>query len=513
MAPLVPAGSRLTVRFGRLGLTAGDVVLYAAGERLVAHRILKLGRRGRRWGHLRVKGDPVRASEAAWIPLEDVVGRVCAVRTPDGRALLLNSGAGRAANRAAALISGLVGAAEGRLRRILGARRALRAAPALLALLRPAYLAGARPRRPEAGLLLGPEERFLLAASRVRMAAEDERRLRRLVEADVPWGRIPGAASALGLAPLVYRNLTRAAVRPGVPREALSALSRSAHAAACQMAIQLDALDEILDALRGAGVAPILLKGAALALALYDQPALRAMQDLDLLVEPGRVEASIDVLRRVGYRAIQGARSDAFYSGHHHAIPMVGRGGRVVVEIHRGLVPPEEGLHLDPAPFFARAAEVEVRAKRYRMLAPEDQVLHACLHLSYCDRFAGRLRDLTDVHALLEGLGESVDWGILLGSALRTDVCRSLYASLDLARRLLGTNVPQEVMWELARGAGWDPVSERLLRAFARAGLFLGTPSEGILPRDSTRWICGTLIKRSRWSGRLRDLVNLLQGA
>lgn len=510
MSPLIPHGSGLTVRFGRLGLARGDVVLFCTESRFIAHRVLRLGRRGKRWGFVKVKGDPVRPGEAMWVPVEDVVGRVVAIRRPDGTAVLLNTAAGRLAGKIAAFISGSAGWCEARVRSRLKLGRALTVTPALLRLVEPLGRVGGGRRHREAGLLLRPEERFLIAAARLGMTGGDEQRLRQLLRKETPWERVLASASSLGLAPLTYRNLSRAEFRGQVPGGVLSALGRNAHASACLMAIQLAGLESIVAALRAEGIDPVLLKGTALVLTLYDQPALRSMQDIDLLVEAGRVGAAVAALERLGYRGIASERSAAFYASHHHATPMIGMGGRVIVEIHRGLVPADSGLRLDPAPFMERAVRTAARGGSYLVLSREDQILHACLHLSYCDRFVGRLRDLMDVHALLELEARNLDWGRLLEAASRVEAARSLYSTLDLSRRLLGTPVPAEAMNEMARAAGWDPIAERLLRLLARASLFSAGPADTLLPGASARWMCGTLLRRAHWGARLRALVQML---
>jgi hypothetical protein len=509
MEPLIPDGSRLTVRFGRREIAPGDVVLYAAGNRIIAHRVLRLGRRGRRWGFVRVKGDPVRTGEASWVAVEEVLGRVLAVRRPDGSVVLLNTAGGRLANRAAALISGVSGWTESRARRALGASKPLTVTPALLGLLHPLYRLGDGRRGREAGLLLRPEERFLTLAARPRLEAEDRARLQVLLSREILWERVAGAASSLGLAPLLYRNLTRPELKSSVPPSILASLSRSAHAAGCLMAIQLEALDAILASLRGSGIEPVLLKGSALALSLYDQPSLRTMQDIDLLLRPVEIAEALRLLEELGYRRLSGGRGEAFYAGHHHAVPMVGKGGRVIVEVHRGLVPQGDGLRIDPAPFLERAPRVVARGSTYRVLSREDQILHACLHLSYCDRFVGKLRDLMDVHSLVEMKGRDPAWGAILGAASPVAVARSLYSTLDLARRLLGTRVPPEVLNELKAASGWDPLAERLLRTVARSSLFSSAGGDSILPGASARWMCDAMIKRTRWTARVRDLVHL----
>src|SRR6266850_6399767 len=345
------------------------------------------------------------------------------------------------------------------------------------------------------------------------MRQEDDLRLLQMLRREVPWERVIASASRLGLAPLLYRNLTKAGFRGHVPASAISSLGRSAHAAACQMTIQLGALKSIVEALRTVEIDPVLLKGAALALTLYDQPSMRMMQDIDLLVPAERVGAALLCLERLGYRGAVTDRGADFYLSHHHATPMIAMGGRVVVEIHRGLVPGDTGLQIDPAPFIERALRLGPAEASYRVLSPEDQILHAGLHLSYCDRFVGKLRDLMDLHALVEVRGGRLEWGRLLESAARTQIARSLYSTLDLSRRLMGTPVPAEAMNELARAAGWDPLAERLLRSLARSSLFSAGPSDDLLPGPSARWMCGTLLRRARWSGRLRAFVRMLSEA
>jgi len=511
MTPLIPDRSTLTVKFGREGLAVGDVVLYSSAGRIIAHRVLRLGRGGRRWGYLKVKGDPLRHGEASWIPVEDIVGRVVAVTRPDGRTLLLNDALGRLGNRAAALVSGLPARAEGRLRALARASKPLRITPAVLGALHPVYLWGGRKRGRRFSVLLGDAERFLLALCKLTMDEEQIRPAKAALRGEVPWDHVVGVSASLGLAPLLFRNLSLPELRGSVPATAMSALARSAHAAACRVAIQLDSLDRILDALRREGMDPVLLKGAALALTLYEQPALRPMQDIDLLVEEEQQPAAVACVERMGFRGIANDFSDAFYERHHHARPLADATGRVIVEIHRGLVPPEDGLRLDPRPFLDRAVRAEVRGTRYRVLSREDQLVHAALHLSYADRFIGRVRDLLDVHAQVEREDRAPEWGIVVECARAPVLSRSLYSTLDLARRLLGTPVPPAVLSELARDSGWDPLARGLVRALGQSSLFRGSASDRLLSAPAARWICDTLIKRRGWIDRGKDLFALLQ--
>src|SRR2546428_13345074 len=68
MDPIIRDGAVLRVRFGPLAgaarggpgdLKVGDVVLYASPSRLIAHRVIRIGRHGRRAGRGLVQGDPL----------------------------------------------------------------------------------------------------------------------------------------------------------------------------------------------------------------------------------------------------------------------------------------------------------------------------------------------------------------------------------------------------------------------------------------------------------------------
>lgn len=127
MEPVIPAGSRLLVDFGRPPHGIGQVIVFRRRDELIAHRLV--GRRATPDGlRLVAKGD----AEAFLDPLiaeDDVIGVVRRVRYPDGRIAALEPGQRRDA--AIARVSGWGGRAAGagaRLTRRLPASPGLRRA-------------------------------------------------------------------------------------------------------------------------------------------------------------------------------------------------------------------------------------------------------------------------------------------------------------------------------------------------------------------------------------------------
>ncbi len=99
MLPLMRDGDRILVEFRPRALKPGDVLLFRQNELLVAHRLLRLTGQGDQ-PLVIAKGDNVAAFDPPY-PLEDVIGRVHAIRSED-REHSLDIRAWRIAGRAIA---------------------------------------------------------------------------------------------------------------------------------------------------------------------------------------------------------------------------------------------------------------------------------------------------------------------------------------------------------------------------------------------------------------------------
>src|SRR5262245_37586783 len=195
MDPIIRDGALLRVRFGPLtgdrggagDLLVGDVVLYASPTRLIAHRVIRIGRRGRRAGWVKVKGDPLISHKASWIRTTEILGRVAAVTQPDGTRLYLNTPAGRLMNRPAALVPSTLGAVDARWpgRRPLPPARSLTGRT--LGVLNRLHDAAQRHLEIDCGRLLTPEDRFLVQACRPRLRPPDVARIARAGAEVIDW--------------------------------------------------------------------------------------------------------------------------------------------------------------------------------------------------------------------------------------------------------------------------------------------------------------------------------------
>ncbi|RKZ19908.1 hypothetical protein DRQ50_01200, partial [bacterium] len=116
-------------------------------------------------------------------------------------------------------------------------------------------------------------------------------------------------------------------------------------------------LERILPPLAQSECHPVVLKGAALAMAHYPDPLDRWFVDTDLLVPMDRVDAACSALSDLGYVALDGDRFESYYDRHHLHRVMVGP-SRAVVEIHWNLTIPSSVYRHDPEGVRERAVTV-----------------------------------------------------------------------------------------------------------------------------------------------------------
>jgi hypothetical protein len=92
-------------------------------------------------------------------------------------------------------------------------------------------------------------------------------------------------------------------------------------------------LQDTLGTFAREGIPVVALKGVVLAVLVYSEPALRPMQDVDLLVRSGDLEAADAALRGLGYASHPSRPPSTWYKEyHHHLAPYLSSDGTVVVE-------------------------------------------------------------------------------------------------------------------------------------------------------------------------------------
>jgi hypothetical protein len=338
--------------------------------------------------------------------------------------------------------------------------------------------------------MLSPEARLLLAAGVDEGPAE----LQALLAGPIVWDRVLLLAHREKAATLLVRRL---AALPGAPTpaDALAQLRKLAMVIEFKMVQLKQRLDETVDVLAGAGIEPVLLKGAALWYTSYGSLADRPMADIDLLVEARQAGQARDVVLRSGWVWNEQARSDADYAAHHHLPPMDdARGTGAKLELHTELFIEGNPFHLSGDVVRRDAEAVVAGGRRLRVPSTLHQLLHTCLHFAWSHNMRmGSWRVFRDVAALTR---PGFDWNAFVATAVENRAETCCYWTLRLARDLMGVEVPGSALAAL-RPPLPEFVLTRLERHFVTQ-LFPTEPECPSLAVEKLMWELGVM---PRWSG------------
>jgi hypothetical protein len=196
---------------------------------------------------------------------------------------------------------------------------------------------------------------------------------------------------------------------------------------------------ELVDALSQAGIASVLLKGAAF---LFDcAPAdlgERMMLDLDVLVPENDLTQSITLFKNLGYEAIGNQRL-----AHHHP-PLFRQGEVATVEVHWHVC--EDATLLPPEQVFSEARMLNAGSCRVWIPSPSHRIIHNLFHAAVQDgEFVGgviSLKALYDLIRLAEAYPGSIDWEGIERLMRSCGFGRELEAHVYMASRLFGWKGP-----------------------------------------------------------------------
>lgn len=258
-------------------------------------------------------------------------------------------------------------------------------------------------------------------------------------------------------------------------------------------------LEGLLEALAAAGIPVLVLKGMALAEAIYGNPALRPMEDLDLAVRPDDLPLAHTVLAARGYAAPylahdRGRRAATVF------LPAGARAPGPPVDLHWGLVDAKAGAAAGrwAGGAWARSREAHFGEARARVLAPTDALLHVALHLAINHGLVG-LRRYVDLLAMGRAWGGELDWDEVAVRATDARVRGAVHAALAGAA-VLGLDVPAATLARLRRRSPRAAVLERWLipRALALRPLPRQDYAVPLLALDRGRDVAALLVRRAR---------------
>lgn len=245
-------------------------------------------------------------------------------------------------------------------------------------------------------------------------------------------------------------------------------------------------------ALAGLDTPVVLLKGTAFVAAGLGAGVGRSIGDLDILVPRDRIDAVEAALIVAGWEWVKpDPYDDAYYRRWMHELPpLIHRERDRMIDVHHTILPLTARITPDAAAMLADAMPLE---NGLRIPSPNDMLCHAAAHLFADGDLAGGLRNLWDIHCLVEEFGADG----LEDRARHHGLFAAMARTLRLTHQLYGTSVPEPFrrggdrlyMRRLLARDGWGRPSRKLTRfAFYLRSHWLRMPPAMLARHLWTKW-------------------------
>ena len=292
------------------------------------------------------------------------------------------------------------------------------------------------------------------------------------------------------LAPAAARMLTD--VR--LPEDVQGRLDVAYAQARAQWLVRKTALQRFLALMAQEPAQPvILLKGAALALTLYDDPAIRPMNDVDLLV---RSEHLPEVLRRMRESYAEEGLAPGSDVGYLHHFVFTDPATGTQLEVHKTLPLVPAPSHLEW--FLQQTQSQKLQGFPILTLTPEAQLLHAAAHavLEHGSEQGAVAIWFYDIDRMLRRWGKDLNWEETLVRAQALKWEAALQQAIRLARDLFDTPLPRAIQ-------AWMELPIGQLSGY---NLFRRATS----PRRSTSLTALHILSGLSWSQRIQQTGRML---
>lgn len=185
------------------------------------------------------------------------------------------------------------------------------------------------------------------------------------------------------------------------------------------------------------GAPVVLLKGTAYVAAGLEAGRGRSIGDLDILVPHDALDAVEAALLAAGWEWVKpDAYDDAYYRRWMHELPpLIHRERDRMIDLHHTILPRTARPTPDATALIAESVPL---ANGLRVLSPEDMVCHAVAHLFADGDLSGGLRNLWDLHCLLDDFATPQDMRRLETRAARHQIEVHLARALRLRNALFG---------------------------------------------------------------------------
>ena len=251
----------------------------------------------------------------------------------------------------------------------------------------------------------------------------------------IDWPLVIEVASSYYVATTIYPSLQRKSLLDKIPEDVRDYFEGVYQLNGERNHLLRLSTIEVSLTLNSIDVEPLLLKGMANVISgVYDDPAVRIMNDIDILVPKERLTKCVDAMHGAGYQELKNHETEQ-----HHYPPMAKEGSPAAIEIHTEIASIQYAGVASGKDMLRDSKKVEKEGGAKMLLAsPTHRVIHNILHsqLHHGSVHPMYVHQMYDLALLEKKYGESVDWSSVERCFAKGKYSGSLKIYISLKRQL-----------------------------------------------------------------------------
>lgn len=271
-----------------------------------------------------------------------------------------------------------------------------------------------------------------------------QQEIKELLSASIDWNKIIEVCTYQQILPFLYYNLSKINLQHMLPEDAFLIMENYYYSNLNRNVILEKEIFAILKLTNRSGVNVIPFRGFNLIQTLYNNPALRIMNDIDILIKRNGFQKTRDILVQLGYEEntednfTQNQQKYNFVFSKKLSLNI-----SLVIEPHYSLAPARP-YQINLPYLWERAQIKTIKGQKLSCLSEEDTFLSLALHLR---RHTLRLllKFIVDIAELLNANQNTLDWAYIEKSAKENRIITPIYLSLYLSKDLLKTPISPKI--------------------------------------------------------------------
>lgn len=300
------------------------------------------------------------------------------------------------------------------------------------------------------------EQKFLLYCSQARISKTDLAGMNELSALPLDWHYVFKTAMSNGVAPLLYHHLRKIHPRPDIPSKTMAQIKKTYLGNTVRNMISANELIRLLGVFSSKGIDTIVLKGAALANAVYPESGLRVYGDIDILIKSEDRTAVEGLMPGLRYAyASDPAEEKEFWEKHYHLPPYRHLDANIFLDVHLNVT---NTFQINIDHWWERSRTVNILGCWVRVLSPHDLLQHLFIHTSKHGFNNIDIRDLCDISECIKYYGKEINWTIFQKEIDHLPIRREVYATLYFIKRIFCKDA-DDLNWVIHQNADLTLVS------------------------------------------------------